>query len=188
MVSISCIEASAEIVSVLRRRVGGMAEDRLSNADMRGIPNRKLGRNNLSEEVRVSGSAELALRHRADATADPLSCELSATVADPKPVSSDWRCRTTQDLRPVMVEISFDPAKEDLGKRDFDRPPVLGLVRGKADPTYIGATLQVLVNGHRCDIPGSQCADAEDRDHQPVAEQQSSSASWQINLRFRALH
>ena len=49
MVSLGGIEASTEIIGVLRRGVGGMPEDGLSDTDMRGIPDRELGRHDFSE-------------------------------------------------------------------------------------------------------------------------------------------
>jgi hypothetical protein len=63
----------------------------------------------------VQGSAQLALRHRANATPDPLGGERSAAIADPERVAGDRNRRTAYQLWPVMGEVLFDPASEVVG-------------------------------------------------------------------------
>ena len=66
VVSTGGVEGATEIVGLLRRPIVGMTEEGLGNADMRGIANRQLRRNDLSKEVRVEVAAKLAFRDRAD--------------------------------------------------------------------------------------------------------------------------
>jgi len=115
VVSTSGVDSTAEVVRLLRCPIVGVAEERLGNADMRRIADRQLCRNYLSEQVRVEGAAKLAFGDRADEVADPFRRKRPAAIANPEGIAGDRRGRTAYQLRPVMGEISFDPAGEVVG-------------------------------------------------------------------------
>jgi hypothetical protein len=64
LVSTGGVEGATEIVGALRRPMVGMTKEGLGNADMRGIADRQLSRDNLSEQMGVKGSTEFALCYR----------------------------------------------------------------------------------------------------------------------------
>ena len=66
MVPACGIERSSEIIGALRRSVIGVAQQRLSNADMLRVMYGQFGRNNLAKEARVERAAELAFCYAAD--------------------------------------------------------------------------------------------------------------------------
>jgi hypothetical protein len=83
------VECSTEIVGPPGRPIIGVAQEWLGDANTRGIANGQLGRNDLSEEMRVDRATEFALRDRADDLADPFRGKRPAAVADPERVAGD---------------------------------------------------------------------------------------------------
>jgi hypothetical protein len=124
VVSTGGVAGATEIVGLLRRPIIGVAQERLGDADTRGIANGQLGRNYLSEEMRVDRATEFAIGDRADDPADPFRGKRPAAVADPERVAGDRRRRTPHQLLPVMGDISFDPPGEDIWEGDLERSPI----------------------------------------------------------------
>jgi hypothetical protein len=65
LIAFGGIDRAAEVVVFLRHSVVGVAEERLSDADMFGITDRQFGWDDLPEKMRVEGMTELALRYGA---------------------------------------------------------------------------------------------------------------------------
>jgi hypothetical protein len=97
------VEGATEIVGLLRRPIVGMTEEGLSNADMRGIADRQLRRNDLPVQMRVESAAEFTFRDRADDLADFFRRKRPAAIADPQRIPGGRRRRTTHQLRPTTV-------------------------------------------------------------------------------------
>src|SRR5256885_2358311 len=84
MVPACGIKCSSEIVGALRRSVIGVAQQRLSDADMLRVVNRQLGGNQLAKEVRIEIAAELAFCYPADDLSHFLCGQRLAGEADPE--------------------------------------------------------------------------------------------------------
>jgi hypothetical protein len=104
-----------------------VAEERLGDADMRRVADGQLCLNDLSEEVRVQGAAELTLCDGAHTEGKTLGGKRSSAIADPKGVAGDRRRRPPRQLRSVLGYVPFNVMGEGPRERYLEGPPVLDL-------------------------------------------------------------